>query len=74
MLHSLAGLTQTPFVPRPSHGLANAGGRQLRNHAEIGLQHSWNVRRQLSIQEYLGHPAVSFARGEAGYKPGNKRH
>ena len=31
--HSLAGLAQTPFVPRPAHGLANAGGRQLRNHA-----------------------------------------
>jgi len=31
--HSLAGLAQAPLVPRPAHSLADAGGRQLRNHA-----------------------------------------
>src|SRR3546814_11915380 len=30
--HRVAGLTQATLVPGPTHGLTDAGGRQLRNH------------------------------------------
>lgn len=68
-LGSAVALVLAPFVV----SMLWAGGAELVGLGfvnQIGLQPRWSMRRQLSIQEYLAHPIVGSACGEAGYKQG----